>query len=430
MLVFTLEWPCSVFINDSLPGAQSCKSLYTQIFKSFCIDVIQGHHRYYTLTGRALYGGSSILLRDNVNVQLRLHPRTARGVLLALDYPLISDPILLASCTPSKPHAPRPKLQTPRDMIQVALTSPESQAHRYSKELEYLLQLLTGCMLPVKSICDLRAGRLAGEDFITTPTLFLPFATMVQAWIQPLWRLHLDQKRTGGEGITYEQFMHVIRQDVGPGELLLNAALLLPLPLPTAAQPQLAPAFECLVQVKCVQDFKSAVLDIATALTRFGAVDEVFSALTPNRMLFQERTLSGTGVAGFVLDLDPLEGPSNIAAYAGPYQDTPAVRLAPYDLINDPNPAVHHAIYPRHALEALFNALVWFYFSQEFSDSGRGIICFRRSGLILRRRRSRGRAPSTIINGSSTSGGSSCSAGRRARGTAGARTCGRWRRSG
>ncbi|KAJ7461127.1 hypothetical protein FB451DRAFT_1562953 [Mycena latifolia] len=348
---FALPWRCAALI------------LNEQSLKSVCLDAIKAHQRYYSLTGRALYNGSLPLLQENM--ECHLQPARVRGVLLALDYPSISDPVLLATCKPSKER------HTPRDMIQVASTSSKSQVRRYHKELLGFLLILSLTLMDGESRRNFIAGGCRAEYFMATPAPFEPrFTSIGEAWIQPLWRIISEQpKRKKVPRLTYEQFMDAIRRDVGPGELIFNAALCVPLPPPTAVQPQLIPAFECLVHIKCVKDLKRAVVDIANALAQFGVGDAAFSALTPNRMLFQERTLSGTGVVGFVLDLDPLEEPSKIAAYAGPYQDSRAGRLAPYDTLN----AQPRIVYLRHALESLFNALVWLYFSNEFSNSTPGL---------------------------------------------------------
>ncbi|KAJ7461143.1 hypothetical protein FB451DRAFT_1269074 [Mycena latifolia] len=345
------------------------QALYTdgRSLKSICIDVIQGHYRYYDLTGRALYGGNIWLMQQNLTCYRQPGRAPWQGALLALDDPPISDPILLASCTPSWEADAQPEEKpTPRDMIQVALTSSESQALRYGMELRGILFGLTNSLVNEESghRLEITGDRCSGiENVILGPAPFEPcFFSIGKAWIQPLWRC-LAFKRTVARLpiplITYEEFMDVIRRDAGAGR-------------PASGRFQLTPAFECLVHIKCVKDLKRAVVDIAKALTQFGAGDAAFSALTPNRMLFQERT---TGVVGFVLDLDPLEEPSKIATYAGPYKDTRALRLAPYDLIATSTwrRTAPRIVYPRHVLESLFNSLVWFYFSNEFTASDAGL---------------------------------------------------------
>ncbi|KAJ6534495.1 hypothetical protein DFH09DRAFT_1180550 [Mycena vulgaris] len=361
-----VSWPCThVF--------KFCEREDNYLLKSVCIDVIQGHHRYYTLTGRTLYGGNLGILRPSLECHFQPGLRV-RGVLVALDFPTITDPLLLTSSNPSK--SKRSEYQTPthRETVRIALTSRKSQARRYTKELISIFGVLLRNLLDADGRREVGARKLSScslEDFRSIATFQPPFSRMGETWIIPLFRRLLDQNSAHVGQTTYEHFVDVITQDMGPEALILNAALYVPLPLPTPVQ--LTPTFEYLTHIGRLEDLKNAVVDIANAVTQFSIADEIFASLTPDRMLFQKHTLSGR-VAGYVLDLDPLEEPSNIAAHAGRHHDPRAVRLAAYDLISDPKSTTPRTLYPRHALESLFNVLLWFYLCNEFSDSGVGVV--------------------------------------------------------
>ncbi|KAJ6534476.1 hypothetical protein DFH09DRAFT_1405574 [Mycena vulgaris] len=207
-----VSWPCThVF----------CEREDNSLLKSVCIDVIQGHHRYYTLTGRTLYGGNVGILRPSLECHfqpgLRVH-----GVLVALDFPTITDPLLLASSKPSK--SKYSEYQTPilRDTVRIALTSRKSQARRYTKELIFIFGILLRHLLDADGHREVGAWKLSGsslEDIISIATF------------QP----HFSRT-------TDEHFMDVIRPDMGPEALIFNAALYVPLPLPMPVQ--LTPTFD------------------------------------------------------------------------------------------------------------------------------------------------------------------------------------------
>ncbi|KAJ7816014.1 hypothetical protein B0H13DRAFT_2293219 [Mycena leptocephala] len=131
--------------------------------------------------------------------------------------------------------------------------------------------------------------------------------------VRPLWHLmgtsiFEDETKDHAEPLlhgrlTYENVMVVITKDVGPSELVFRKALRVPLPTP---QPQ------------TLSDFKLAIIDIARAITQFGDASLYFPALTPDRMLFQQQSLSA-GRLGFVLDLDsPLEGLTSLTVHHDP----------------------------------------------------------------------------------------------------------------
>lgn len=110
-----------------------------------------------------------------------------------------------------------------------------------------------------------------------TPGPFSPlFRCMVDTWVRPLWGLVGDEYFLESRcdflsdpipalhgRLTYENVMAVIEKDVGPGELSFRAALRVPLPPPTAHELSLKPAFQCLIHIGTVPEFKHAVTDIA-----------------------------------------------------------------------------------------------------------------------------------------------------------------------
>jgi hypothetical protein len=178
--------------------------------------------------------------------------------------------------------------------------------------------------------------------------------------------------------LTYENVLHLIEKDVGSPELVFRAALRVPLPPSEVDELSLKPAFQCLIHIETLTEFRRAIVDIAkgahapviptlifrltstlqsAAITEFGDASVCFPALTPGRMLFQQRSISDNRT-GFVLDLDLLEEPNSLTACAGARPDPRVVRYAAYDLIS--MPTFSSAIHPRHALESLFHVLVWF----------------------------------------------------------------------
>jgi hypothetical protein len=81
-------------------------------------------------------------------------------------------------------------------------------------------------------------------------------------------------------------------------------------------------------------------------------------------MLFQKLIPGDPGPTGYVLDLDHLDEPSSLTACAGARRNPRAVRFAAYDLVAGPTapaPPPDYPLFPRHALESLFNCLIWFF---------------------------------------------------------------------
>ncbi|KAJ7688020.1 hypothetical protein B0H17DRAFT_1135864 [Mycena rosella] len=180
------------------------------------------------MTGRTLYDGNMSLMR--ANIACHLQRGIARGVLQALDFPDVADPVLRASS--------------------------KSDSSKSGKQVQP------------------RAD----------PAYPNPHSLLSKAKV--------------GVPISHE-VMEIIKRDVGLSALVLNAALRVPLPLSTAAQPPLRPAFESIIHIGRVNHLKSAVVDIAHAFTQFGVADVAFASLTPNRLLFQPKPLSGSSVTGF-----------------------------------------------------------------------------------------------------------------------------------
>ncbi|KAJ7688021.1 hypothetical protein B0H17DRAFT_1203219 [Mycena rosella] len=214
------------------------------------------------------------------------------------------------------------------------------------------------------------------------------FCSMIDTWLRPFWRLAGEWRFSTRRGLpnptlcgrlTHGSLMAIMVRDVGPGELVFRAALRVSLPLPAPAELAAKPAFESLIHILTVAQFKRAVIDIVRAIEKSNDATLCFPALTPDRMLFQYHNLSSTSPLGFVLDLDPLDAPESLTACAGARPAALAMRFAAYDLISGASVPPPPALLPRHALEALFNALVWFYVSHQFSDSsnGAGTLCPR-----------------------------------------------------
>ncbi|KAJ7461142.1 hypothetical protein FB451DRAFT_1269072 [Mycena latifolia] len=347
--------------------------LTVQELKTIFIDIIQGHNKYYISTGESLYGGALIAR----NLRCCRQGEQKGGILVDLDSLRPSDPLLL-STTPDiwtalrrayPSSVPRgPEMQGERTVPQA------SHAVQYHSELAGLLFHMY--LKVLVSEPNLRLSGKVEALFWDEPGPFRPqFLSMVRTWFRPLWRLAGDEMffkgRRDRRHLTYEKVMEVIVRDVGPGELVFRAALRVPLPLPIPEELVVKPAFQCLIHIASVAELKRAVADIAKAMVHIGDASLCLPSLTPNRMLFQYRNLSATSPLGFILDLDPLDEPQSIVACAGVHHDLFATRFAAYDLISGSSTPPLHTLSPRHALESLFNCLVWFYACNKFRDSSK-----------------------------------------------------------
>ncbi|KAJ7101347.1 hypothetical protein B0H15DRAFT_796168 [Mycena belliarum] len=205
---------------------------------------------------------------------------------------------------------------------------------------------------------------------------------MKDTWLRPLWRILGDSAfvaarpypRAQADAIlTYEKVIAIIERDVGSSELVFRAALRVPLPpaIPYELELIQKPTYQSLIHSVAPADFKRAVVDIAKTIIELRDVDLCFPAITPDRMLFQHQQLSAGRPCGFILDLDPLAMSSSLTDCAGQHHDPRALRLAAYDLAAAPHLPSSSGLAPRHALEALFNVLVWFCTYTRFDDEGR-----------------------------------------------------------
>ncbi|KAJ7438541.1 hypothetical protein B0H11DRAFT_2293816 [Mycena galericulata] len=167
-----------------------------------------------------------------------------------------------------------------------------------------------------------------------------------------------------------ENIVALIEKEVGPSDLLFRAALRELLPPPKTEKLSQKPAFQCLLHIGTISEFMHAVVDIAKGITRFSDPSLCFPALTPDRMLFQTQHLTTAGPVGFILDLDYPDEPSSRTEYTREqYLNPRALRFAAYDLVATTTPRHYPTLYPRHALESLFNSLFWFCVANEFRHS-------------------------------------------------------------
>ncbi|KAJ7710543.1 hypothetical protein B0H17DRAFT_1123679 [Mycena rosella] len=328
-------------------------TLTVEGFKLVFIDLIHGHHRYYISTGQIPCGG--YLFPENA--RCCRDGEQQRGVLVDLDSLRPSDPLLLA-CAEFYTGPTRTMQDIPRPRIG-KFTEPAAQC---VCELFRLLEFVYG--LP-------RIPRPSWEE----PGPFhSKFASMCDSWLRPLWRLASDAVFLKKTRVQPDRRQHEYGEPTHERLLaiIVKTALLVPLPLPAPAELPAKPAFQSLIHIATVAQFKRAVIDIANAINKYNDAALCFPALTSDRMLFQDHNLSSTSLLGFVLDLDPLDAPNTLTACAGAHPAALARRFAAYDLISGPSIPPPRALLPRHAFEALFNALVWFYVCNQFSSSSNG----------------------------------------------------------
>ncbi|KAJ7100948.1 hypothetical protein B0H15DRAFT_796613 [Mycena belliarum] len=141
---------------------------------------------------------------------------------------------------------------------------------------------------------NIRKFSSAGFTFaeaVTAPGAFPSWGlSMGEGWIQPLWSLVSDSR------LAYQPLIEVIKGDVGAEELVLNTSVAIPLPLPTAAQGPLCPAYEPIAHIKRTEDLARTIIDITDALQQVEPKDVRFAALSPDHLLFQKNPLSGRSV--------------------------------------------------------------------------------------------------------------------------------------
>ncbi|KAJ7690185.1 hypothetical protein B0H17DRAFT_1290194 [Mycena rosella] len=346
-------------------------ALTAQELKSIFIDLIQGHHKYYVRTGQSPFGG--YLFPENTRCDLGAEQKC--GILVDLDSLYPPDPLLLA-CAGTRWAQLRTMAGLPRARTYDEGMDPAAQC---SSELSMLIHLV---YLHLITLAVFRGISNTKTFLWQEPGPFQPqFSSIIDTWLRPLCRLAGEWQFATRRGLldptlcgrlTHGSLMTIIVSDFGPGELVFRAALRAPLPLPAPAEIAAKPAFESLIHIPTVSQFKRAVIDIANAIEKSNDAALCFPALTPDRMLFQHHNLSPTSPLGFVLDLDHLDAPESLTACAGVHPAALAMRFAAYDLISGPSVPPLRGLLARHALEALFNALVWFYVSHQFCNSSNG----------------------------------------------------------
>ncbi|KAJ7616418.1 hypothetical protein FB45DRAFT_1063890 [Roridomyces roridus] len=316
-------------------------STFRDLWKGFVIDWIQSESFLPSTdnTQPIAYGGVSfpIYLRHTVG--------GISGALVSLDALEPSDPILVNN---------RPGIAGPRG----STVLPHDEKYIAS--------------LPDSAQCNLELQLLVVQLYNLNSTRYFLWEApkcMVgnASWGRALWRLLTEdfflRKRAIAAGgppslqgrFTYESLMAEIEKDVGRACIQLRSALRVPLPPAAVDELYFKPIFQSLVRSSNTSDLMHAVIGII-------AFDDpllCFPALTPDCLLFKP----DEPTAGFILDLDLPEEPGSIThCIPGRLLRRHAastLRFAAYDRITPQSPPPPDTLHPRHALESLFNALVW-----------------------------------------------------------------------